>query len=844
MESLLQIGLIATEAALGRLVGGVQAGAGQADEAELLGRVRWLLCRPEDGDALSLLAAADTVIVGAVIRGDRDVTALAGTVRTLQRAGQKILAVAVWGRRAHALAEQLNCPGLLLPDPDDADQPPDAALRELICAAVREAQASAASAPAASAFAAAQLISSAVAAHPRTLKPQPDHQPSGDLCCLHPPATAFAAFSPTRVEAASGAAAIAAEPATEEITNTIQKQSPVAESACAVVARSTELPVEAAPNEVVDNCDAGEVQVSIPADTREFVITGEAAFNEAEDLRHDLTKVQAVTKQQVAELTAEKQRLADRLASADAARAAAEEEVRELRTEVMRLTSQLSTAEQQQRRSLPDDTVQAAPPGADWHVTQQQILRLEEQLLAAQECARFAEARTEDFFQRFASERRRAADLARELTAAKNEIASLSSQTEALTAERDHSPAEPARQATEHEAAFHRLQRQFRALESIRDEIAAERDALRDELATGRLRLGSLENEAQRLAEENQRLAQDLQATTAHHLEPDAGLAETLGTTAPMARQVGFAASHAEAEDLDFEAMAGADLALIVRLDATVQQLIGSGDSMVDESALPRPATEAGLSYDTLLHISQELHKTVKSVIEFIERLMSREEHAPEQQSRWLVMRRVIHELLHTIGNIADYAQLKSAPSAVMSRPVNLTEMTSDLIGVIEPLIADRRLSVSVNLPPDAQHLSTDPHRLRQILSELLVNAAKFTPSGRISLEARMMDGQAIIAVTDTGIGLDQSDLTRIFEPFARLGRKPGTGLGLTVARQLAESIGGRIEVRSRPGKGAIFGLIIPYIPVATVMPEAPAPKSDGPNQDGPVAGEGFLAVR
>lgn len=908
MESLLQIGLIATEAALGLLVGGVQAGAGQADEAELLGRVRWLLCRPEDGDALSLLAGADAVIVGAVIRGERDVTALAGTVRTLQRAGQKILAVAVWGRQAHALAEQLNCPGLLLADPDQADQPPDAALRERICEAVRQAQAAAsASSQTAGAFAASPVTAPAAASNTRTLNRQSGHRQVRDLRRLRQPATGFKAASPIRVEDAPESVTVPAEPETDETANAIQQPLPVPEIACAAVAGAAdERPAEAALNDDVTDFAVDEAEAAIPADTQEFAITGETTLSEADHLRHDLTRAQAETKQQVAELEAEKQRIADRLATAESGRAAAEAQVRELRTEVMRLTSQLSTAEQEKRRPLPD----AAQPGSELHVTQQQILRLEDQLRAAQECARFAEARTEDFFQRFAQERRRAADLTRELAAARNEITRLSSQPEnddsaslreqigrlehlrdaliverdkaiqerdeiceqvsrieeglkafngqlfqaeprqapdALIAERDHALAELEtwrQQASGHETALHRLQRQFRALESIREEIAAERDAVRDEIVTERTRSGLLESEAQRLSEANHRLARDLQAATARMLELEAMLAETLSATAPMARQVVFAAdSGAEVEDLDFDAMTGADLALIVRLDATVQRLMNGGDFSVAGSPLLTQAADAGLSYDTLLLISQELHKTVKSVIEFIERLMSREENAVEQQqSRLLVMRRVIHELLHTIGTVADYARLKSAPSAVVSEPVNLAEMTSDLIGVIEPLIADRRLSVSVNLPPEARQISTDGHRLRQILSSLLVNAAKFTPSGRISLEARIMGSQAIIAVTDTGIGLDQDDLTRIFEPFERIGRKPGTGLGLSVARQLAESVGGRIEVRSRPGKGSIFAVIIPYVSVVGIRPEAPSLKlSDVLNNDDPLIGEGLL---
>jgi signal transduction histidine kinase len=194
-----------------------------------------------------------------------------------------------------------------------------------------------------------------------------------------------------------------------------------------------------------------------------------------------------------------------------------------------------------------------------------------------------------------------------------------------------------------------------------------------------------------------------------------------------------------------------------------------------------------------------------------------------ERQKRLLILRRVIHELLHGIETVEAWARLKVEPPELTFTSVNLMEVTSELVTLLEPLIADRRISVSVSIPPEAWQLRTDGFRLRRILTSLLTNAARFTHSGRISIEARAVDNRVVIAVTDTGSGMEQAAQARIFEPFERLGNKPGAGLGLPLARQLAALISGRLEVRSRPGKGSIFALIIPRSPAGEVATAASA---------------------
>lgn len=849
MESLLKIGLIATESALGLLVECLQVG--DESGAALSEHVRWLLCRPEEPDALSVLAAADAIIVGAALRGERDLAAINNTVRTLQRTGRKILAIAVWGRQAHVLAPQLNRPGVLLPEPENCEHPPGAALRACVREAIIQAQYSSGQPPrSAAALPTSRLTSSA---NPRNAGRSIGGRQVRDLSRLRQPGTASLrnVAIPPRPDDESAEMTGAAE--SEAEGHNLQP------SPSTVEARSS---LEQFNDESAEAEEPEAQSDGAQAEALEFVITGETAPSEIEDLHHEFARTGAELRRQMAESETEKERLTERLLGSEAARRMAEEQVRELRTEVMRLTSQLSTLEQQKRRFPSENDVSSDPGEAALQAAQLQILQLEDQLKAAEECARFAEARTEDFFQRFARERRRATDLARELNTARERIACLMSgpaqdrdssagpfreqisqleQTrDALTSERDRALAErdeacarlaaleagqaPADEQTD---SFKRLQRQFRALESIRDEITADRDRLREELAQEQRHYSELEEENRKLAEENQKLLGELQTAIIRLTEIETAPAAT-DSVATDAEIQSFIASETAApalaltaEGCDPEAMCVADLALIERIGSAVQQLIADGEGF-DGLPFSRRMSE-GISYEALLRLSQELHRNVKSVMKFTERLLLREGSVSEErQKRLLILRRVIHELLHSIETVEAWARLKVEPAEVTLVPVNLMEVTSELVTLLEPLIADRRISVSVSIPPEAWQLRTDDVRLRRILTSLLTNAARFTHSGRISIEARAVDLQVIIAVTDTGSGMDQAVQARIFEPFERFGNKPGAGLGLPLARQLAALIGGRIEVRSRPGKGSIFALIIPRSPVDD--PAAPAP--------------------
>jgi CheY-like chemotaxis protein len=134
--------------------------------------------------------------------------------------------------------------------------------------------------------------------------------------------------------------------------------------------------------------------------------------------------------------------------------------------------------------------------------------------------------------------------------------------------------------------------------------------------------------------------------------------------------------------------------------------------------------------------------------------------------------------------------------------PVDLASVIRAATQVVEPLIETRQHTLSVKLPEDPVSVNGDSGRLKQVITNLLENAAKFTePGGKITVTLEQRDGSVLLRVRDTGIGIARENLERVFEPFmqasADLAGGSGLGLGLSVARRVAELHGGQIEATS-----------------------------------------------
>ena len=146
---------------------------------------------------------------------------------------------------------------------------------------------------------------------------------------------------------------------------------------------------------------------------------------------------------------------------------------------------------------------------------------------------------------------------------------------------------------------------------------------------------------------------------------------------------------------------------------------------------------------------------------------------------------------------------------------VNAVTLISEIAETTRVLIKKKPISVEVMAPAMAVMISTDIVRLRQILINLVSNAAKFTEEGKISITLSVIGSWMEIAVSDTGIGIKEEDLHKLFIAYGRIEdaktkKREGTGLGLTISKNLAELLGGTIAVTSIYGKGTTFVVSLP----------------------------------
>jgi PAS domain S-box-containing protein len=234
-----------------------------------------------------------------------------------------------------------------------------------------------------------------------------------------------------------------------------------------------------------------------------------------------------------------------------------------------------------------------------------------------------------------------------------------------------------------------------------------------------------------------------------------------------------------------------------------------------------------------LSRVSHELRTPLNSILGFTQLMAMDREHAlgPDQRKRLDSAQRAGHELLALINDVLDLTRIERDGFRLAPRPLDLARMLAACLKLIAPLA--REHEVALPAPPEAPWVRADARALEQVLMNLLSNAIKYNRRGgavRIELAA---DGARVrLAVVDEGPGLDDAQQRELFQPFNRLGaertRIDGSGLGLVIARQLAQAMGGALEVASRPGAGSRFTLVLD---AADMQPSdtAPAPIDSTP---------------
>jgi Signal transduction histidine kinase len=189
---------------------------------------------------------------------------------------------------------------------------------------------------------------------------------------------------------------------------------------------------------------------------------------------------------------------------------------------------------------------------------------------------------------------------------------------------------------------------------------------------------------------------------------------------------------------------------------------------------------------------------------------------APEQREPLVRIKVVSEHLLGIVEQILTFARIEAGREVVQVADADAVRVMQEAITAVEPLVAKKSLTLSREFPTSPVPMRTDIVKLRQVLINLLGNAVKFTQRGSISVAVRMPSPDVVaFSVADTGPGIAPADQTRIFEPFVQasgsLSRThEGTGLGLSVSRELVRLLGGDLTVRSELDAGSVFTAEIP----------------------------------
>lgn len=175
--------------------------------------------------------------------------------------------------------------------------------------------------------------------------------------------------------------------------------------------------------------------------------------------------------------------------------------------------------------------------------------------------------------------------------------------------------------------------------------------------------------------------------------------------------------------------------------------------------------------------------------------------------------------LLEIINDILDFSKIDAGRMEVESRPFNIREMIEDVASLVAAARPNPKVKITCQVAPEiATAIVGDETRLRQILTNIVGNAAKFTEAGHVRLDARLTDGRLCVIVADTGPGIPADKMDHIFTGFSQADasitrRFGGSGLGLSISRSLALLLDGKLELVSEEGVGTNAILTLPYIP-------------------------------
>ncbi|MGH2593543.1 MAG: GAF domain-containing protein [Anaerolineae bacterium] len=256
-----------------------------------------------------------------------------------------------------------------------------------------------------------------------------------------------------------------------------------------------------------------------------------------------------------------------------------------------------------------------------------------------------------------------------------------------------------------------------------------------------------------------------------------------------------------------------------------------------ERAALDRMREVDRLKTQFLANMSHELRTPLNSIIGF-SRVILRGIDGPLtelQQADLTAIHNSGHHLLGLINDILDLSKIEAGKMELSPEDIDLRDIIKGVMSTAIALVKDKPVELHQDVPAVLPRISADSRRIRQVILNLVSNAAKFTDKGKIGVRVTVHPREAAIAVSDTGMGIPVDKLEHIFEEFTQVDasttrKAGGSGLGLAISRRFVEMHGGRIWVDSQLGAGATFTFTLPLERLAE--PQRPEPAATMPERD------------
>jgi signal transduction histidine kinase/ActR/RegA family two-component response regulator len=282
--------------------------------------------------------------------------------------------------------------------------------------------------------------------------------------------------------------------------------------------------------------------------------------------------------------------------------------------------------------------------------------------------------------------------------------------------------------------------------------------------------------------------------------------------------------SHSKAEDANLELM------------QEIERRKQIESELVEAKERSEQANQAKNYF--LANVSHELRTPLNGIMGFAE-LLQQEKMERKHQEHISQIDKAARTLLHIVNDILDITAIEAGHISFYEEPFSLRNEMEEVVSILQPLAERKKLKLQLRVGEDAEDgLCGDANRLRQIVSNLLSNALKYTEAGQIIFsisQQSVREGKVILRfeVEDTGIGIAKEELDSVFENFTRLEnfetrRGEGTGLGLAIVKSLVQKMDGRLAVRSTPGIGSCFSFEMPFALSNVVYTKVPRAKASG----------------